>query len=74
MNLCLAMTLFHSAVGEVDPSFHLFPSTNYLAQELMCNGTEYSLSQCDYNPPTNPECFVGNRSAAVICREGTINL
>ena len=58
-------------VGEVYPSFHLFPSSNYLAQDLMCNGTEDLLSECDYNPPTSPECFVGNHSAAVVCRQGT---
>ena len=58
-------------VGEVYPSFHLFSSSSYLGQALMCNGTEYSLNQCDYNPPTSPECFVGNHSAAVVCRQGT---
>ena len=58
-------------VGEVHPSFHLFPSSSYFAQEVMCNGTEeYSLTQCGYNPSTSPECFVGNHSAAVVCRQG----
>ena len=58
-------------VGEVHPSFHLFPSSSYLGQELACNGTEHSFSQCGYSPPTSPECFVGNHSAAVVCRQGT---
>ena len=75
MNLCLPIIpLFHLVVGEVYPSFHLFPSSNYLAQEFMCNGTEFSLGQCGYNAPTDPECFVGNRSAAVFCRQGSIQL
>ena len=38
----------------------------------MCNGTEeYSLTQCSYNPITSQECFVGNHSAAVVCRQCT---
>ena len=56
-------------VGEVYPSIPLPPRSRYLAQDLMCNGTESSISQCRYNPP-GPECYVGNHSAAVACREG----
>ena len=62
--------IHHWIVGEVYPSFHLFPSSSFLAQEFMCNGTEeYSLTQCSYKPVTSQECFVGNRSAAVVCRQ-----
>ena len=64
------LKLSQFTVGEVYPSFPLFPSSNYIAQEVMCNGTEYSFRQCNYNPPTSPECFVGSRSAAVVCRQG----
>ena len=62
--------LCYFIVGEVYPSFHLFPSSSYLAQEFMCNGTENFLSQCGYNRSISPECFAGNRSAAVVCRQG----
>ena len=66
----LHVTFNATTVGEVHPSFSLPPRARYLGQELMCSGTELSISQCRYNPPTNPECYVGNRSAAVICRQG----
>ena len=62
----------YSIVGEVYPSFNLFPSSRYLGQEFMCNGTENSFRQCDYNRSISPECFVGSRSAAVVCRQGII--
>ena len=56
-------------VAEVHPSFPLPPGTCYV-EDFMCNGTESSLSQCSYSPPTSPECHMGNHSAAVVCREG----
>ena len=58
------------AVGEVSQSFHRFPSSEYFAQNLMCNGSEYSITQCPYSPPSQ-ECNVGNHSAAVVCRPGS---
>ena len=62
------------AVGEVySPSFPLnytsIGAVNYVAQDVMCNGTEYSVSQCDFSPPSSA-CYEGNRAAGVICREG----
>ena len=60
-------------VGEVHPSFPLPLRSRYLAQDVMCNGTESSISQCSYNPPS-PECYVGNHSAAVVCTQGMIVL
>ena len=59
-----------TVVGEVYPSFSLPPRSRYIAQDIICNGTESSISQCSYNPPS-PECYVGNHSAAVVCRQGT---
>ena len=57
-------------VGEVHPSFPLPPRSRYLAQDVMCNGTESSISQCSYNLDISPECNVGNHSAAVVCTQG----
>ena len=57
-------------VGEVHPSFPFPLRSRYLVQDVMCNGTESSISQCGYNPHISPECYVGNHSAAVACREG----
>ena len=64
--------IFMFAVGEVfSPRFPLnfTGSTNYVAQDVMCNGTEFSVSQCSYSPPTSA-CYMGNRAAGVTCREG----
>lgn len=66
------MHFFSFAVGEVFTP--LFPlnftgSRNYIAQDVMCNGTEYSVGQCPFSPPT-PICYDGNRAAGVTCREG----
>ena len=61
-----------TAVGEVYPSLPLFPNEMYAAQEPMCNGTEYTVTECGYNPPTSPLCYEGNRSAVVTCREGNV--
>ena len=58
------------AVGEVlSPSLPITLSEIYIGQDVTCNGTEYSLSQCDYNS-ASPACYMGNRSAGVVCREG----
>ena len=58
-------------VGEVhDPGFLLPPRTRYVAQDVACNGIESPVTGCSYSPPTDPECYVGNPSAAVVCREG----
>ena len=68
---CCYITLIPATiVGEVHPSFPLPLRSIYLAQDVMCNGTESSISQCSYNPPTSPECNVGNHSAAVVCTQG----
>ena len=62
-------SLRSSAVGEVlTPSFPLFTGESYAAQDVMCNGSEYSLRECDFNSPSS-DCYVGARSAGVICRE-----
>ena len=61
-----------TVVGEVHPSFSLPLRSRYLVQDVMCIGTESSISQCGYNPSTSPECYVGNHSAAVACRRGMI--
>ena len=58
-----------SAVGQVlTPSFPIFTNENYALQDVVCNGTEYSFQQCDYSVST-PACYMGNRSAGVICRQ-----
>ena len=68
------MCLF--SVGEVfTPQFPLnfTGSRNYVAQDVMCNGTESYVSECAYSPPT-PACYEGNRAAGVTCREGRYGL
>ena len=73
LNFHACEILISSTVGEVYPSYHLFPSSSYLAQEFMCNGTENLFSQCGYNRSISPGCFTpGNHSAAVICRQGIV--
>ena len=60
------------AVGEVFTPLiplNFTGSSNYIAQDVMCNGTEYSVGQCPFSPPT-PICYDGNRAAGVTCREG----
>ena len=69
MYMCMYTQYSLAIVGVVYPSFPLHPSLQYFAQEVTCTGTEYSITQCDYNPPTSPECSNGNHAAAVVCRQ-----
>ena len=57
-------------VGEVQPSFPLPLRSRYAAQDVECSGTESSISQCSYNNDISSDCYVGNHSATVFCREG----
>jgi hypothetical protein len=60
------------SVGEVfSPPFPLNSTgpINYVGQGVMCNGTEHSISQCSFSPPSSI-CYDGNRAAGVTCRQG----
>ena len=54
--------------GEALVGLPLSSNATFVAQDVMCNGTEFSVAQCPFNPPT-PACYVGNHGAGVICRE-----
>ena len=43
-----------------------------LFQDVSCNGTEFSPSECPYQPATNPQCFIDNSTAGVRCTEGEL--
>ena len=61
---------YATIVGDVYPSLPLPLSSHYLVQDIACNGTESSISQCSYDPRVRSECHVGSHSAAVACRLG----
>ena len=58
--------------GEAVFGLPVSPNASYVAQDVMCNGTEFSIAQCPFSPPT-PACYEGNHGAGIICRESEIS-
>ena len=65
--------LCYNIDGEAVLGLPAYTNASYLAQDVMCNGTEFSADRCPFSPPT-PACYEGNHGAGVICREGEYNL
>ena len=60
----------HCTVGEAVSGQIIYQNQSYIAQDIVCNGTEYSFSSCRNNTVISTECSSRNSAAGVVCREG----